>query len=95
MAYEQQNAQKSRADNVGAATSLKEDFVKMGKISQKLVDDSLEGVRENLSGYYNKGQEKLTDMEKKFEGAIRKYPLRALLAAAGAGFLIGFIRRKI
>lgn len=90
MAYEQQTAPKNQPDG---SSPLKEDLNKFGKVSQKLVDDSLEGVRENLSDYYHKSQEKLMQVEKKVEGAIRQYPLRSLAAAAGVGFLIGLIRR--
>lgn len=40
------------------------------------------------------GQERFREVESQFEGFVRKYPMRIVFLAAGAGFLLGFLKRN-
>ncbi|MFO1520029.1 MAG: hypothetical protein U1F57_10260 [bacterium] len=76
------------------STAIKKDVEELGKIAKEMADDSVEFIRDNVSGYYQKGQEMLQEAEKTVENGVKKYPFRSLLIAAGVGFLFALMRKK-
>lgn len=90
--YENNSQMKKSAGD--AVTSLKEEFENIGRVGAKLADQSFDQVREGVKGYYQKGQQKFTQVEGMLENAILAHPLRSLAIAAGVGFLVAKLRRK-
>lgn len=77
-----------------AANALKNDFEKLGKVTKDLTDDQWHQLQENMSDYYQRGQDSLQQLEEKLESQIRKYPAKALMIAVAAGFILGWLRRQ-
>jgi len=70
------------------------DIQDFGKNTKEAVTETFENIQKNMGDYVTRGQEKALKVERKVEAQIQRYPLRAILIAAGAGLLIGLLRRK-
>ncbi len=53
--------------------------------------ESLAAVKESASGYIEEGREKVQSLGRTVERQVRRWPLSALLVAAGFGFLLGVL----
>jgi len=77
-----------------AASNLREDVEQLGKITRDAASESVDQVHKNISELYEKGQEKVVEAEQQFEGYVQKHPLRVLFLALGAGFFVGWLRKR-
>ncbi len=59
---------------------------------ERAASDSVGRVREKLNEMYHSSQDKMMTMEKRVEGSIQHHPFRALLIAAGVGFVVGWFK---
>jgi len=74
--------------------ALKEDVVKLGKITKEMASKTMEELKENAGEYYRQGLEKAQGWEKSLEGTIKKNPLQSVLIAAGVGLVLGIFFKK-
>ncbi|HEX5035941.1 MAG TPA: hypothetical protein VFX30_02140 [bacterium] len=66
-----------------AASTLMEDVTKLGK-----------ATREDASALLERGQEKAHKLGAQAQAYVAKYPFRTLAVAVGAGFVLGFLKRR-
>jgi len=77
-----------RGDFTGIAADCAHDLGKLGEAVKGLATDSLDNVREEIVGFYKKGEKRMTSMEGRLESSIRSHPIKAVLIAAGVGGVI-------
>src|SRR4030095_1737070 len=77
-----------------AAYGLMDDLDEMRSATKEMASDSIHEIQEERGRLYERGQEKIEGLELRLESGIKKYPLRALVLAAGVGFLVGWLRRR-
>jgi ElaB/YqjD/DUF883 family membrane-anchored ribosome-binding protein len=70
-----------------AASTLMEDMSKLGKATREAASDSASALLE-------RGQERAQKMSTQVQGYVAKYPFRTLAIAVGAGFILGFLKRR-
>jgi ElaB/YqjD/DUF883 family membrane-anchored ribosome-binding protein len=76
------------------ASQLGADMQRVGEALKTLAEDSWEGVQEKLTRLYEEGKDRYGAAESRLEASVRSDPLRAVLIAAGVGFVLAYIRRK-
>ena len=80
-----------------AASTLMEDVSKLGEATREAASHSIgraeKKLQKNVSALYERGQEKAQKMGTQMQGYVAKNPFRALMIAAGAGFILGFLKR--
>jgi len=78
------------SDRLGEqAKVVTKDLQEMGHIAGDAAREKVEGLRENASGYYQEGQEKVQGVVSGFEQSIVQHPLRSVLIAVGVGLVVG------
>ena len=88
------NSQNPTREFKETTQALKDDVVKLGKITKDMAAQTMEGLKENASEYYRQGVEKAQSWEKNLEGSIKKNPLQSVLIAAGVGLVLGILFKK-
>ena len=58
---------------------------------RETAEETVDQLRESATEYYDRGRERISDLEKTLEERIREKPLQSMLMAAGAGVLLGII----
>jgi ElaB/YqjD/DUF883 family membrane-anchored ribosome-binding protein len=76
------------------ASQLGADMLRVGEALKTLAEDSWEGVQEKLARLYGESKDRYSAAESRLESSVRSDPLRALLIAAGVGFVLAYMRRK-
>ncbi len=71
------------------ARRVTEDLKELGGIAGDAAQEKLGQLRDNASGYYEDGREKVHQAERSFEQFIRDQPLKSILIAAGVGLVLG------
>jgi len=82
-----------QAHKSNSGSALKKDVEQLGKAMKDVAEDSVDYVRENAMGYYEKGHAMVQNVGETVEGKIRKNPIRSVMIAAGVGFLFGLCRK--
>jgi ElaB/YqjD/DUF883 family membrane-anchored ribosome-binding protein len=84
-----------------ATDDLKETAAEIGESIRDIKDEvgtlareKFDDFRDQATGYYKKGRKKAVELEKTVEGYIQDEPVKALLIAAGVGFLVGMFWRR-
>lgn len=77
-----------------SATQLADDMKRVGDALKTLAGDSLDNVQGKLMRLYGEGRDRYNEAEGRFESKIRADPLKAVLIAAGVGFVLAYLRRK-
>jgi ElaB/YqjD/DUF883 family membrane-anchored ribosome-binding protein len=78
------------SDRLGAqAKVVKKDLQEMGDIARDATQEKLGELRENASGYYQQGQDKVQGVVSAVEQSIVQQPLKSVLIAVGIGLVLG------
>ncbi len=78
------------SDRLGEqAKAVTKDLQQMGGIARDAAREKVEELRENASGYYQQGQEKVQGVVSSIEQSIVQQPLRSVLIAVGVGLVLG------
>jgi len=67
---------------------------KIGSDAAAVVKEQYENVRDTAADYYDQGRKRARQFEQAFEDTVQERPLVSILAALGAGFLLGFLVRR-
>lgn len=93
--HQPSSSMKHSTEELKATThAIKEDVVKLGRITRDMAQETVGHLKENANEYYHQGMEKAQHWEKDLEGRIQKNPLKAVLIAAGIGLVVGAIWKK-
>lgn len=100
-----QSASLGSQSNLGSQSSTDDLRRKAGDVKQSVQDlsttaraaaeEKLGELKDSASQYYEMGRERVYDAEQSVEDYIRDQPVKAVLIAAGLGFLFGacYMRR--
>jgi ElaB/YqjD/DUF883 family membrane-anchored ribosome-binding protein len=78
------------SDRLGEqAKVVTKDLQEMGDIARDAAREKLEKLRENASGYYQQGQDKVQGVVSSIEQTIVQQPLKSVLIAVGVGLVLG------
>jgi ElaB/YqjD/DUF883 family membrane-anchored ribosome-binding protein len=70
------------------AAVLRDDAVELGHAGKHLAGETIHRVRQSAEDYYLQGCTKARAIETTVEDYVRSYPIRSLLMAAGAGYIL-------
>ena len=78
------------SDRIGAqAQEVSKNLKEMRHIVREAAQEKLGQVRENANEYYQQGRDKVHGVASTFEQFVRERPVKAVLIAAGIGWLFG------
>ena len=81
---------KPAMDRIGAqAKEVGKDLQEMGGTAVEALQDKFGELRNTASEYYEQGKDKFSEVEDSIEKFIKEQPLKSVLIAAGAGWLLG------
>ena len=97
--------QSSRSNPMGATREMGETILEkgrdvrdtvqqMGSSAKEMAQAGWEATRDTAAEYLDKGRERAVELGQTLEIQIRTRPIRALLIAAGVGFLAGMILKR-
>lgn len=66
----------------------------MGDIAADTAKEAVGQMQENASAYYERGRDKVLQVQRTFDQFIREQPLTSVLIAAGVGLLLGRLWRR-
>ena len=85
----------SDAEKLRQSTSqLAKDMQRVGSALKTLAEDSYEEVQHKLSSLYEESKGRYSEAENKLESKIKADPIKAVLIAAGVGFVLAWLRKK-
>jgi ElaB/YqjD/DUF883 family membrane-anchored ribosome-binding protein len=98
-------SQSSRSKSMGSAREVGETILEkgrdvrdtvqqMGSSAKDMAQAGWETARDTAAEYLDKGRERAMELGETLEIQIRTRPIRALLIAAGVGFLAGMILKR-
>jgi ElaB/YqjD/DUF883 family membrane-anchored ribosome-binding protein len=73
---------------------VRETVQQMGATAKDMAQAGWENARDTASEYLDRGREKALELGETLEIQIRSRPIRALLVAAGVGFLAGMLLKR-
>jgi len=76
------------------AMEVKKDLQEMGQTVRDAAQEKLGQVGEKASEYYEEGQDSVHGVACACEQFVRQRPLRAVLIAAGVGWLLGVLWKR-
>ena len=77
-----------------SAAQVADDMQRVGSALKSLAEESWEEAQEKLAQFYEQGKDRYSDAESRLETKIRSDPLKAVLIAAGCGFVLAWLRKK-
>lgn len=77
------------------AANLVKDFHEVGDAAKRIATDGVEALRGTANDYLDRGRSGARRVSERVQGKVQDEPVKALLIAAGLGFLLGalWIRR--
>jgi ElaB/YqjD/DUF883 family membrane-anchored ribosome-binding protein len=77
------------------AATLRDDARELGHAGRQLAGETIDRVKHSAQDYYRRGSSQAKAIESAFEDYVRTYPIRSMLFAAAAGFVLAklFSRR--
>jgi ElaB/YqjD/DUF883 family membrane-anchored ribosome-binding protein len=76
------------------ARDVRDTAQQMGSTAKEMAQAGWETARDTASDYLDKGRDKALELGETLEIQIRSQPIRALLIAAGIGFLAGMLLKR-
>jgi ElaB/YqjD/DUF883 family membrane-anchored ribosome-binding protein len=77
------------------AAQVGDHLQEMGTIARHAAQDRVDGLRDAAAEYYERGLDKMQEMEHSVEGYICNQPVKSVLIAAGLGLFVGrFLMRR-
>lgn len=77
-----------------SAAQLADDMQRVGSALKSLAEESWEEAQGKLAQFYEQGKDRYSEAESRLESKIRSAPLKAVLIAAGCGFVLAWLRKK-
>ncbi|MHB1038704.1 MAG: DUF883 family protein [Pirellulales bacterium] len=77
------------------AKEVTKDLRKMGSIARDAVQEEVAIVGERASEYYEQGRDRVHGVACACEQFLRQQPLRSVLIAAGIGWLLGRLWKRV
>lgn len=77
-----------------SAAQLADDMQRVGAALKTLAEESWEDAQEKLVQLYEQGKDHYSEAESRLESKVRSDPLKAVLIAAGCGFVLAWLRKK-
>ena len=74
--------------------TLKKDFEHLGKMARDAADESVDQLKRGFFTTYQKGHQKVRQIETQLEYKIVKHPVQAVLIASAVGFVLGLLPRE-
>ena len=77
-------------DRIGTqAKAVSKDFQELGGTAVEALNEKFGELRDTATEYYEQGKDKCREAEQSLEKFIKEQPLKSVLIAAGAGWLLG------
>lgn len=73
---------------------LRDNLSRLLGASKSLAGEKLHGLRDGTSDLLGRGRERVTRVAENAGGYVREEPMKALVIAAGAGLLIGYLLKR-
>ena len=81
----------SRDSVADRAATVARDFHQVGGAAKQMAADSVAAVRDTAYQYLDEGRSRVRHLGTGVQSHVQEQPLKALLIAAGVGFLLGAI----
>jgi ElaB/YqjD/DUF883 family membrane-anchored ribosome-binding protein len=90
-----QSKTRRRSDDTDHAATLARDFHDVGDAAKRIATDSVDALRGTTQQYLDEGRSRARRVGQSVQEKVQEEPVKALLIAAGLGFLLGalWIRR--
>ncbi len=89
------SASSSAMDDLLSVTrDLRDNLSRLVGASKSLAGEKLHGLRDGTSDLLGRGRDRVTHLAENAGGYVREEPLKALIVAAGAGLLIGYLLKR-
>ena len=89
------SAARGMADTIrDKGRDVRDTVQQMGSSAKEMAQAGWENARDTAADYLDKGREKALELGETLEIQIRSRPIRALLIAAGIGFLAGMLLKR-
>jgi ElaB/YqjD/DUF883 family membrane-anchored ribosome-binding protein len=86
------NLKRRSHDTIADRTAtVARDMQQIGDAARKMADHSVTAVRDTAKQYLDEGRSRLEHLGDDVQSRVAEQPIKALLVAAGIGFLIGAI----
>jgi ElaB/YqjD/DUF883 family membrane-anchored ribosome-binding protein len=85
---------RTRPDLKESAGHVAESLKEVGDEVRTLAGKQVSQVRDTAAAYWEDGRRRATDWEESLEDMVREQPLKSVLMAVGAGFVLGFLFRR-
>ncbi len=72
-------------------SAVVEGFREAGASAKQAVSDGIEAVRGTATDYFDQGKEYAGQLSDKVQSQVKDQPMKAVLIAAAAGFLVGML----
>lgn len=83
------------SDRLGKhAREVKDDLQEMGETVKGVAEEQLAQIGEKASEYLEEGRDKVHGLACACEQVVRQRPLRAVMVAAGIGWLVGHFWKR-
>jgi ElaB/YqjD/DUF883 family membrane-anchored ribosome-binding protein len=67
----------------------------VGHLARDAAQESVQRVKQTATRKFEQGWDRVKGLEEDVEGRIRSHPLKSVLIAAGVGFLLSLIVRRV
>jgi ElaB/YqjD/DUF883 family membrane-anchored ribosome-binding protein len=71
------------------ASTIAQDFHEVGDAARRIATDSVEAMRETAHECLDEGRDRARHLGDSVQAKVQEQPVKALLIAAGLGFLLG------
>lgn len=76
------------------ASQVGQNLRDMGGQVKDAAREQYENLRDQASQYYEQGRERAKEWEQNLENYVQEQPVKAMLIAAGVGFLLGALWKR-
>ena len=77
-----------------AGSTLYQDVTNLGKVALEAAGSTVDQAQKKVSEIYQDEQKKVEAVGREVEGYLKKYPIQALAASVGVGFLLGWMMKN-
>jgi ElaB/YqjD/DUF883 family membrane-anchored ribosome-binding protein len=85
------SASSARKQAEQSGSALMDGFREAGASAKQAVSDGIEAVRGTAADYFEQGKDSARQLSDKVQSQVRDQPVKAVLIAAAAGFLVGLL----
>ncbi len=81
-------------DLLSVTRDLRDNLSRLVGASKSLAGEKLHGLRDGTSDLLGRGRDRVSHLAENAGGYVRDEPVKALVIAAGAGLLIGYLLKR-